>query len=184
MGKIYTIIIIILLILIVILGLFFYLKIQNVEKKVSISPTPFTIEREKPIEVNLTLFFSSEDGEHLKRETRKVKVLPKDLPKKVFEELKRGPKVKNLYKILDKNINLRNIYISGNVGFVDLTDDILKKGMGTTEELLIIYSIVDSLCFSLNLGKIKFLVNGEEVDSFGHIDISGFVRPNYDIISE
>ncbi len=183
-SKLYIIVIIFLLILIIVLGLFFYVKVKNLEKKAYVSPTPIEIEREKPIEVELVLFFATEDGEHLQKEVRKIKVLPKDLPKRVFEELKKGPKTKNLYKVLGDNIQLRDIYISGNVGFIDLTDDIFKKGMGTTEELLVIYSIVDSLCFSLNLGKIKFLVDGEEVNSFGHIDISGFVYPNYDIISE
>ncbi len=182
--KVYVFIIVILLLLIGILSIFFYVKLRHVEK-VELSPisTPLEVQGEKKIRRDIILYFATEDGEHLGKEVRTIETAPKELPKRIFQELKKGPREKGLYKVLDDNVRLRDIYISGKVGFVDLSDDILKKGMGSTEELLVIYSITNSLCFSLNLSEIRFLVDGKEIDTFGHIDISGPIYPNYDIIA-
>jgi len=184
--KLYISIIIILIALIIILGIVFFVKLYEVEKKSSLTPliSPEEVYKEKPVEKEIYLYFSTEDGEHLAKEVRKIKTIPKELPRRVFDELKKGPHTKGLYIVFGENIKLRDIYISGNVGFVDFSDSLLSMGMGTTEELLFIYSIVNSLCFSLNLSKIKFLVNGEEIDTFGHIDISNPIYPNYDILKK
>ncbi len=184
-SKIYITLIILLIVVIGILGFFFYLKLQYIQKA-TLTPAPTTSEigKEKKIEKEVVLYFATSDGEHLGKEVRLIKTSLGDLPKRIFRELKIGPKEKGLYRILEDNVKLRDIYISGGVGFVDLDGSILDRGMGTTEELLVIYSIVDSLCFSLGLSKIKFLVDGKEIDTFGHIDISNPLYPNYDIIAK
>ncbi len=184
-SKIYITLIILLVVIIGVLSLFFYLKLQHMERA-TLTPHPTFSEgqREKKIEKEVILYFATTDGEHLGKEVRLIKAYPFELPRKIFLELKKGPEEKGLYRILEDNVRLRDIYISGGVGFVDLDGAILKRGMGTTEELLVIYSIVDTLCFSLGLSKIRFLVDGKEIDTFGHIDISNPVYPNYDIIAK
>lgn len=185
MSKIKFVIILILVVLVAALGAFFYTKLHYIEKRsLTSEETPIEVaKKEKPIREEVELYFSTEDGSHLAKEVRIIEVLPGKLPEKIFEELKKGPEKKDLYKVLGDQIRLRDIYISGGVGFVDLEPSIFDQGMGTTEELLVIYSIVNSLCYSLKLSSIRFLVGGKEVDTFGHIDISGPVYPNSDIVA-
>ncbi len=185
MNNIKFVIILLLVVLIAALGAFFYAKLHHIEKS-SLTPEETPVEApkgEQPIREDIELYFSTEDGEHLAKEVRTVEVLPGKLPERIFKELKKGPTTKGLYKVLGDQIRLRDIYISGGVGFVDLEPSILDQGMGTTEELLVIYSIVNSLCYSLKLSSIRFLVGGKEVDTFGHIDISNPVYPNSDIVT-
>ena len=57
-------------------------------------------------------------------------------------------------------------------GFVE------KNSGDTVNEKLVIYSVVDSLCFLDNVHCVQFLVDGKKVDTFGDIDLSGFFEEN------
>ena len=166
------------------MGWVFLNKLKELRVTQTPITTPTSSSHETALEFNVDLYFSTQDAEHLSIEKRSIKCEKKYLPKKIVDELKIGPISDKLMPVFGDNVKIRQIYISGDTAFVDFDKTILDKSMGTTGELLTIYAITNSLCFNLNVKKVKFLIGGDEVKTLGHLDLSNVFYPNNDIISK
>ena len=132
--------------------------------------------------IQVTLYFASNDGSKLVKETR---MIPKEegIARATINELILGPDDDELTATLPTGTELMDINIKDGVCIVDF-NNALKDGIDTVEEENIcVYSIVNTLTQFDTVDEVKILVDGKNIDQFaGALDISTTIAPNMDIV--
>ena len=107
---------------------------------------------------------------------------PGDRAKQILSDLIAGPAGEFAMRALPPGTQLRQVYVLDNgVAYIDFSQD-LRRGIGggSSEELLTIYAIVDSV--ALNVSEIKrvgILIEGEPVETLnGHVDLRRPLPPD------
>ena len=136
--------------------------------------------------VSVRLYFSDAEGLSLMPEERKIRIMP-GLPREnyVMQELINGPEKEGFYPALPLGTKVENINTDDGICYVNLNSDFLAKLEGSAvNELLAVYSIVNSLTELDYIRRVQILVGGSvepELKS-GLVDISSPVEKNTDII--
>ncbi|MEI6157033.1 MAG: GerMN domain-containing protein [Atribacterota bacterium] len=146
-----------------------------------ISPVP-TIELG---ENEVLLYFSNEEFTALVAEKRPLNKTD-HLLEDVVQELIKGPTSPSLYNPLPRETRLNGVFTEGGVVYVDLSKE-MKTGQsgGTSQELLSIFCIVDSLTAIPDVTRVKILIDGkEETTLCGHIDLSEPLERDEKLIAE
>ncbi|MBF0548129.1 MAG: GerMN domain-containing protein [Candidatus Riflebacteria bacterium] len=123
----------------------------------------------------VTLYFASKDKDKLVREIRKI---PQEkmllaLATNIVTELIKGPFTTDARKAIPDGTMLKSIFFNQGTFFIDLSREFVDKHPGgAAEEVLTIYSIVNTLTELDKKAKVKFLINGGEVESLkGHLSL-------------
>jgi germination protein M len=135
--------------------------------------------------VEVVLYFTDEDFSGLVAEKRLIEKHHNVL-ESVLQELLRGPKLSSHYNPLPESTRLNGVFTESGIVYVDLSHE-MKDGQsgGTTQELLSIFSIVDTLTSLPDVKRIKILIDGkEETTLCGHIDISEPLERDEKLIAE
>ena len=105
------------------------------------------------------------------KEIRRIQVARgESLEKLIVSELIRGPKSQNAGRTIPQETKIRSVETKDRVCFVNLSSEFVSKNnVGTSAELLTIYSIVDSLTELSNVDKVQFLIEGEKKDVYHHM---------------
>ncbi|MDN5278350.1 MAG: hypothetical protein PWR01_2315 [Clostridiales bacterium] len=124
----------------------------------------------------LTLYFPQKGQDNFRAEARKVrrqKMLTAQA-KQIVEELLKGPANIDFSTAIPEGTKLRGLFFDAGTFFVDLSREFASiQQSGPSEELLGVYSIVNSLTEIDPRAKVKFLINGSEQNGEkGHIDLS------------
>ncbi len=117
----------------------------------------------------LTLYFANESGTDLQIEERVIEVNANQAREKtILEQLIAGPEEKGARRTIPVETKIRDVTTtSDGICYVDLSQDfVAKHNDGVTEELLTVYSIVNSLCELDHIEKVQFLVGGQKLDEF------------------
>lgn len=129
------------------------------------------------------LYFANGEGK-LAIEERKIEK-EEGIGRATLGELLKGPKQKGLKRVLPENLAVHavNVKPDGRC-IVDLSQE-LQDVMGTANERLAIYSIVDTISQFPSVDNVTFLVNGEPIRS----GISGFdyakpIEPDYTLAAD
>ncbi len=134
--------------------------------------------------IEYSFFYPSEDGDYLVGVKKKI-IKEDDLRKQIKElilELFKGPEegVENVYNPFSKKLKLNEFYLIDNsIVVVDLNDNIYENLLGgSSDEILTIYSIVDTISYNFPFVKAtQIIINGREAETLaGHIDISRPLR--------
>ncbi|MBN2134218.1 MAG: GerMN domain-containing protein [Acidobacteria bacterium] len=108
-----------------------------------------------------------------------------DQAKQTINALIKGPYT-NLARIIPSNTKLREIYLDQRgIAYIDFSTEItLGLQGGTDNEMLLIYSIVNTLTENFeDIKKVHILVDGREIISLtGHIDLSVPFKDRPDMI--
>ncbi|MFN7961769.1 MAG: GerMN domain-containing protein [Thermoanaerobaculia bacterium] len=135
------------------------------------------------IDLPVTLYFPSDQGalagEH---RTLKTSSLPEEQVAAVVRALLEGPEGTGLSAPFPEGTSLGSCYLSPEgVAFVDLKsqDGGAIPGVGSSEEIQIVYSLVDSVAMNVNEARrVVILWNGVQPASFGgHLDTSRPLAP-------
>jgi len=135
--------------------------------------------------VEVVLYFTDEDFSGLVAEKRLIEK-NHNMLESVLQELLRGPKLSSHYNPLPESTRLNGVFTESGIVYVDLSHE-MKDGQsgGTTQELLSIFSIVDTLTSLPDVKRIKILIDGkEETTLCGHIDISEPLERDEKLIAE
>jgi len=123
------------------------------------------------------LYYSDETEQFLKAEDRVLShpKSPCQYARLLLKALFNGPN-SNLNAILPKGDFLRAVYIDYNshTAYVDLKQTIITHlPGGVTQEILSIYSIVNTLTLNIReIERVKFVIGGQEANTLtGHLDI-------------
>jgi spore germination protein GerM len=125
----------------------------------------------------ITLYFPSATDDRLVAETREIvdTARPAERGTQVLVELLAGPKSKDALPAVPEGTTLRRLWIAkSGIAWADFSDD-LETGLkgGSSDELLAVYAIVNSLTASVpQIKRVGVLVGGKERETLaGHVDI-------------
>ncbi len=162
--------------------LYFFLGSPRLKKRNLIKTEKIIEKKEEKIEYSF--FFPANDGDYLLLVKKKV-IKKEDLIKQVREvvlELFKGPSENSekLYNPFSKKLKLNELYVVNNgIVVIDVNDAIHDKLLGgSDDELLTIYSIVNTLSYNFPfIRATQIIINGREAETLaGHIDISHPIR--------
>ena len=148
-----------------------------------------TVDASAPIRTLIVeVFFPSAEENGLVAEAREIFATsaPGDRAKQIVADLISGPATELAVRGLPRNTRLRQIYVLANgVAYLDFTDE-LRNGLGggSNEELLAIYSIVDSVVLNVpEILRVGILINSKPVDTLnGHMSLRRPLRPDISLI--
>ncbi len=135
-----------------------------------------TVETDTPPDANsaeVVLYFSDAQSESLVSEKRQVS-LAGGQPQAVVNELIAGPNGAGLHATIPSGTRLITIEISDNVAKVDFSAELIDNHPGgSSGEQMTVYSVVNSLTESSAIDSVRFLVEGNQIDTIaGHMDLS------------
>lgn len=139
-----------------------------------------------PAPSRLVLFFPGDDG-LLHREAREVFGLPASTPARarlVMEELLAGSAT-GLAAAFPWPVTVEEAFadVHGNV-FVDLSSPPNLTVAGTSTELLLLYSAINSIAANCpGTERVQLLFGGREVRTLGHLDFSRPLRPSLELVA-
>ncbi len=160
--------IIMLIILIAVLGVVYYF----------IAGTNLVVKEE-----SVDLYFSTKDAMYLEIESRTIK--GRNLYKEAVNALIEGPTAPDLSKTIPEGTKVLNVSRNNDKIQIDFSKEIIENHWGgSTGERITVYSIVNTLAQFDEVGEVKFLIDGEEVDTLvGHMDLSRPLKPSQQIIN-
>ncbi|HRD02779.1 MAG TPA: GerMN domain-containing protein [Candidatus Saccharicenans sp.] len=135
----------------------------------------------------VTLFFLSDNDGLLHPEEREIP--ESDInseARAVVEELIRGPQT-GLMAVIPGNTRLRQLFVTTDgLAYVDLSRQVTEANFyGSSGEMAVVYSIVDSLAYNFkSIKKVSLLIEGNERETLGgHVDLSNPFLPDYSLIA-
>ena len=125
--------------------------------------------------MNVKVYYPDDSGMKLVEVEREV--LVNDATDKytaAVESLLEEPDEENLTKIFPNNAAIRGVTVENGLAIVDLDGSLLKSFVGgSTGEELLVGSVVDTLTNFPEVKRVKFLVDGQEIETLsGHMDLS------------
>ncbi|MBU1106316.1 MAG: GerMN domain-containing protein [Candidatus Riflebacteria bacterium] len=125
---------------------------------------------------SLKIYFGQRGKDLLTYELRRVRKRTMLIAqaRQIVETLLEGPMSSSLYQPIPKGTTLRGIFFNSGTFIVDLSKEFANiANMGAAEQVLGVYSLVNSLTELDPRAKVRFLINGSEpVGNNGHVDIS------------
>lgn len=133
----------------------------------------------------LTLYFLSENRNHLVKETQET-ALTEGISKEeqVLLTLKKGAKGENLSSPLSDKVEILSVKTVSGLCTVDLSSEFSKQATGTDkQDELCIQSIVHSICQLDTVTQVKINISGDTKATFGnHISLSQPITPNVELL--
>ena len=140
--------------------------------------------------IKATLFFASEDGQHLVPTEREVALGNGVVAqaRSILEAQLTAEAPAPLVSTIPKDTKLRGVFVSErNEVFVDLEPSIRTNHPGGSfQEIMTVYTIVNALLTNLpTLQEVQILIGGQEVDTLaGHVDLRRPLRRNESLIQQ
>ena len=125
--------------------------------------------------MRVKIYYPDDSGVHLVEVERKISVEHEGEKNLVaVEMLLEDPHEENLTTIFPKNASIRSVTVDNGLATVDLDCAMLKTMVGgSTGEEFLVGSIVDTLTNFPEVTRVKFLVDGKEIETLsGHMDLS------------
>jgi len=142
-----------------------------------------------PAKILVTVYFPSAAADGLAGEPREIvdTARPADRGAQIVAALLEGPKGKDALPAAPAGTTLRRLWVRDDgTAYADFSDE-LTKGMsgGTSDEILTVYAIVDSLVLNVpEIKKVGVLVAGHERDTLGgHIDVRRPLVPDRSLLT-
>lgn len=133
-------------------------------------------ERERPEKyISVKVYYPDDSGMKLVEVEREIIIDDTtDKYTAAVEALLEEPDEDNLTKIFPKNAGIRSVTVENGLAIVDFDGSLLKSFVGgSTGEEFLIGSVVDTLTNFPEIQRVKFLVDGQEIETLsGHMDLS------------
>lgn len=141
----------------------------------------------------LTIYVPSESGESLGEKQVEIVVgdTPEERVKNIFAALKENLAYKITYTddegkvveipFLDDAVQLMDVYIDGRDIYLNMNYHFRDNMKTISQEIFIIYSIVNTMTEDGRYRRVKFLVNDKEVEQLNFYKLSEFYERNLEI---
>ena len=135
-------------------------------------------------EVSFTLYFVNAKGDKLVSEKRTATVrMSERNADKVMAMLIEGPRVDNHYASMPPGSAVNEILIRNSVCYVDMNESFVTNQVGNVEqEMLTLYSIVNSLTSLYSIDTVQFLIDGQQRDIYKTVQLNTAFTFNQDYI--
>ncbi len=138
--------------------------------------------------LNVLIYYPAARRDGLIGEPREIfkTAAPGDRAKQILADLISGPATNEGLHALPPGTRLRQVFVlEDGTAYIDFSSD-LKQGIagGTVEELLTVYSIVNSVALNIpEIRRVGILINGKPVDTLnGHLDLRRPLPPDSSLI--
>ncbi len=125
---------------------------------------------------NLHIYYGIKGKDKLESETKKVRKNSMRIgqARQIVNSLLDTPSNERLYKLLPENLTLRGLFYDSGLFIIDFSREFNKiYQYGANEQVLAVYSIVNSITELDPKAKVRFLINGTEPEGDeGHLDLS------------
>jgi len=140
-----------------------------------------------PEEQEITLYFGAKGKNALVKEIKKIppEKMIFNLAANIVRELIKGPTLENEARcLIPPETQLRSLFYHQGTFFVDFSREFVENHPGgAMEEALTVFSIVSSLTELDKKAKVRFLVNGMEVETIkGHVSLKQIFSRNENIL--
>lgn len=147
----------------------------------------------KPLpEEDVVLYYLNERTYQLESVKRKVPEAQDHAArvKQIVQQLTRPPEKDELIRLVPSNLTLRSSYIDGQTVYLDFSDHLIGAARGTSGEMMLLYSIVNSVLKNLpeEYKLVHFLIEGEmrktigpRGEDSGHIAIQYPLGPRWNL---
>lgn len=149
------------------------------EKPVTPAPAPeekpAVIDNPSKESMNVKVYYPDDSGMKLVEVEREIVIDDStDKYTAAVETLLKDPGEENLTTIFPKNAAIRSVTVADGLAIVDFDGAFLKNFVGgSTGEEFLIGSVVDTLTNFPEVKQVKFLVDGQEIETLsGHMDLS------------
>jgi len=120
----------------------------------------------------VNIYFSDENGEYLVGELRSMP--ESNYLEQAIIELLEGPDADNLVSLIPSNAKLLGVSIDNGIAKINLSkefvDDKIESGI---VDKLVIFSIVNTATEFEEINSVEVYIEGEKLDIYGTLDISG-----------
>lgn len=140
-------------------------------------------EPEQKVEV-ITLFFANEEADMLVKEEREVETGERDIKVVALEELIKGPADDRLGRTVPQDVRVLEVTLENGTAVANFSEELRSSHWGgSTGEILTVYSIVNTLASLPQVERVKFLIEGEEVDTLvGHMELTDPLDPDWGLV--
>ncbi|MCS7068391.1 MAG: GerMN domain-containing protein [Meiothermus sp.] len=120
----------------------------------------------------LKLHFAKDTGDGLLVEERTVQIAEGEyVLGRVMDELVRGPQVPGAAPLVPAGTPAPTVFLRDSTALVDFPAAYGRLNYGTAGELALIYGITNTLLEFKEVQQVKFLLEGKEVESLGHLSL-------------
>ncbi|MER3553544.1 MAG: hypothetical protein C4331_04130 [Meiothermus sp.] len=120
----------------------------------------------------LKLHFASDSGLGFKVEARPVQTEEgEDLLNRAMAELVKGPQAPGAAALVPAGTPAPTVFLRDNTAYVDLPAAYGKLDYGTVAETQLIYGIATTLLEFKEVSAVKFMLDGKDVESLGHLSL-------------
>jgi len=169
-------------------------KINNNDETADIDDSPVAgendvdedqpVEDEKVIEssdLTINVYYADAMGEYLVGEARVISSENKYVD--ALNELMKLPIDSSLFQLIPDTTKINSIVVKDGLAKVDFSKEFIKdKFQGDTADILLIYSIVNTLTEFSEVNSVSFYIDDEKLDILGEIDIKEPVFRRSDLI--
>jgi len=132
----------------------------------------------------LQLYYADKDAKYLVGEVRKADDKG-NLPETALELLLAGTKKPGLVNVIPPGTKLKSLIIRDGTAYADFNENLLKVKGGSTTEIFLVGSIVNTLTEFKSINQVQILVEGKKIDTItGHLDLSKPVGRSEKIIKK
>ena len=125
---------------------------------------------------NIQIYYGVKGKDKIEAEKKRVRKNSMRIgqARQIINSLIEKPTNERLYRLLPEDLTLRGIFYDSGLFIIDFSRDFNKiYTYGANEQILAIYSIVNSLTELDPKAQVRFLINGTEPEGEeGHIDLS------------
>ncbi|MBA7510544.1 hypothetical protein ES705_02529 [subsurface metagenome] len=169
-------------------------KINNNDETADIDDSPVAgendIDEDQPVEdeeviesseLTINVYYADAMGEYLVGEARVISSENKYVD--ALNELTKLPIDSSLFQLIPDTTKINSIVVKDGLAKVDLSKDFVEdRFVSDTVDILLIYSIVNTLTEFPEVNSVSFYIDGEKLDILGEIDIKEPVFRRRDLI--
>lgn len=127
----------------------------------------------------MSVFFPEQFQNMLSEEKRIIENENKKYEEIMVDELLKGPVSSSLRKIIPEGTELLSVEVLGQIGYVNFNKSFLSNKLSEEEEVLMIYSVVNTLTQIDKISKVQILIEGERPSKSNYIEISEPLDSSY-----
>ena len=122
-------------------------------------------------EITVNVYYLDAMGEFLVAEAKIVS--PKNKYVDALYELMKLPVDSSLYRLVPDSTKINSVVVEDGLAKVDFSIEFIEnKITSDTEDILLIYSIVNTLTEFSEINSVTFYIDGEKLNTLGELDVS------------
>ena len=139
----------------------------------------FSGAEEEPVELSASLYFRQAGSDRLSDELRIFRLTESELPTMaVLEALVTGPEDPALVRLIPEGVSVYSARVEGGICYADFSASLMDTvPLDEESQVLILSSVVETLCGLDAVSTVQILVEGEPVAYYGMVDVSQPLEP-------